>query len=307
MHVHLWDKQNVLPQYLAHGITGVRDMGSDYARTRAWRRAIESGKAIGPHVVTCGPAVNGTPSDNPKLPVDIIRDPEQARREFDRLDNMHVDFVKILSTLPRDAYFALAERARHWDLPFVGHLPNDVTIDEAIEARQASIEHVFGFPVKDERKCREALDRCAMFGTRLTPSLTLWHRMAAEDPTVREQLPYLDLLVKRAEQAGVKLLAGTDTGDPGTQPGITLHQELSLLVQGGLTPLEALRTATLEPARFLGWDENLGTLKKGMLADLVLLDANPLSDIRNVSKIAGVAFEGRYFTSHELRTLARIH
>jgi imidazolonepropionase-like amidohydrolase len=294
MHVHLWDDKNVLPEYVQHGITGVRDMGSDYARTRRWRAAIESGTAVGPHVVTCGSPLDGQASTEPRLPVFVVLTPEDARSSFDRMDSMGVDFIKVLSNLPRDAYFALAERARQWHKPFAGHLPKDVTAEEAVEARQASIEHLFGFPVSDERRSRAVLSQCALFGTRLVPSLTLWRRMAAEDKNVAGELPKIDAVVRHAREVGAAILAGTDTGDPGTSPGLTLHEELELLVQAGLTPMDALQSATYEPARFLGRERVTGTLKPGMLADIVLLDADPLEDIRNTRRLAGVWIRGRY-------------
>jgi len=293
MHVHLWDEKNVLPEYVQHGITGVRDMGSDYERTKRWRAAIESGSAVGPHVVTCGTPLDGQPSTEPKLPVLVVITPEDARSDFDRLDFMGVDFIKVLSDLPREAYFALAERARQWHKPFAGHLPKDVTAEEAVEARQASIEHLFGFPVSDEKRSRAVLAQCALLGTRIVPSLTLWRRMAAEDKSAADALPKIDAVVRQAREAGAAILAGTDTGDPGTFPGVTLHDELELLVGAGLTPMEALRSATYEPALFLGRDKVLGTLKPGMVADVVLLDANPLEDIRNTRRVAGVWARGR--------------
>jgi pimeloyl-ACP methyl ester carboxylesterase len=91
-------------------------------------------------------------------------------------------------------------------------------------------------------------------------------------------------------RAGVGILAGTDV-----PAGFTLHDELALYVESGLTPLEALRTATLNPARYLGRTDDLGTVAPGRLADLVLLDANPLEDIRNTQRIRAVVLDGRYF------------
>lgn len=76
-------------------------------------------------------------------------------------------------------------------------------------------------------------------------------------------------------EAGVLLLAATDVGVPLQVPGISLHVELERLVEAGLTPLEALQTATLNPARVLGMAHSLGTIEPGKLADLILLDANP--------------------------------
>lgn len=87
--------------------------------------------------------------------------------------------------------------------------------------------------------------------------------------------------------AGVGILAGSDI--PG---GYTLHQELELFVESGLTPLQALRTATINPTRFLGRDHEFGSIAQGMIADLVLLNENPLNDIRNTQRIEAVIFQG---------------
>jgi imidazolonepropionase-like amidohydrolase len=97
-------------------------------------------------------------------------------------------------------------------------------------------------------------------------------------------------------RAGVPFMAGTDTA-AGVHifPGFSLHQELVLFQKAGLTPMQALQTATLNPAKFMGRTADLGTVEKGKLADLVLLDANPLEDIANTQKIRGVVLAGRYF------------
>ena len=102
-------------------------------------------------------------------------------------------------------------------------------------------------------------------------------------------------------RAGVPLMAGTDTA-AGVYviPGFSLHQELELFVKAGLTPMEALQTATLNPAKFLGRTRDLGTVETGKIADLVLLDASPLDDIRNTQKISAVVLGGRYFSRADL-------
>jgi hypothetical protein len=102
-------------------------------------------------------------------------------------------------------------------------------------------------------------------------------------------------IVGSMQRAGVPLLAGTDTGNPFCFPGFSLHDELALLVIAGLTPAEALRSATLNPAKFLGLDKTLGSVEQGKIADLVLLDANPLADIRNTQTINAVISNGRLF------------
>jgi hypothetical protein len=100
-------------------------------------------------------------------------------------------------------------------------------------------------------------------------------------------------VVGEMQQTGVPLLAGTDTPNPGAFPGFGLHDELQLLVEAGLTPLQALQTATLNPARFQHAEDTMGQVAPGMLADLVLLDSNPLSDIANTRHIHAVVLNGK--------------
>lgn len=109
------------------------------------------------------------------------------------------------------------------------------------------------------------------------------------------------------QRAGVGILAGTDTGNPYCFPGFGLHDELEFLVQAGLTPMEALQAATRNPARFMGREKELGTIEKGKLADLVLLDANPLENISNTRRINAVICRGKLYSRHALdEMLARV-
>lgn len=110
-------------------------------------------------------------------------------------------------------------------------------------------------------------------------------------------------VVRLLNEAGIVLLAATDVGVPLQVPGFGLHEELVRLVEAGLTPLQALQTATLNPARVLGMDDSLGTIETGKLADLVLLDANPLEDIHNTRKIRAVVADGRLHRRADLDQL----
>ncbi len=373
MHVHLWYKEHLFPLYLANGVTGVRDMGSNLTQLNQWRKEIASGQLLGPHIETCGPAVDGFPSNDPKLPVVVVRDPAEARRTYDRLDNMNVDFIEVLATLPRDAYFALVERARKYYSPVAGYLPGSVSMIEAIDARQKSIEHMSGILIAcsdDERalgklhaqaverkdwaeaadiesramasfngrKAGELFERMARFETRQVPTLAMLRRAAyldTEKLMADSNLQYIPLSVRRAwtdpraarkklpqdsldfmnveyeklssliapmRKAGVMLMAGTDSGADFAIPGEELHRELELLVQAGLSPLEALRSATVEPAKYLG-THDLGGITPGKVADIVLLDANPLKDIRNTRKIAAVIVKGDYLSRAKLNSM----
>jgi imidazolonepropionase-like amidohydrolase len=110
-------------------------------------------------------------------------------------------------------------------------------------------------------------------------------------------------VVSQMQRSGVGILAGTDTLNPYCFAGFSLHDELGWMVKAGLTPMQALQTATLNPARFLGREKELGTIETGKLADLVLLDANPLEDIANTKKIEAVIYRGQYFTRSSLNQM----
>src|SRR5690606_33614106 len=92
---------------------------------------------------------------------------------------------------------------------------------------------------------------------------------------------------------------GTDLVGPGLYPGFSLHVELEQLVAAGLTPMRALQCATLEPARFLGREQWAGTVEAGRVADLVILDADPMSDIRNTRSIHAVMVDGYHVDQAE--------
>ena len=112
--------------------------------------------------------------------------------------------------------------------------------------------------------------------------------------------------VSAMQRAGVHILTGTDAPLRNSPPGFGLHEELALLVSGGMTPFEALRSATLGPARYFGMLDSLGTIAPGKLADLLLLDANPLQDIRNTRRISAVVANGRLYAGAARERLLHI-
>lgn len=363
MHVHLWESDPMLGLYVASGVLGVRDMGSDLPRTRSLREAIASRRRIGPQIYTGGPPVDGPASEMKQTAVIKVATPEDGRRATDTVDESLADFVKVLSTVPEDAYLALAQRARVRRIPFAGHLPESVPLAEAIDARQRSVEHLFGVGMAcspDETRlrreraaaiaskdypalrrireqtyatfssgmCSELARRMARLGVWQTPTLTLRKRLALldldrlasvpelrwvpqpvrkqwTDPRTeaaratdeqradfREDWEFHRKLVKSLASSGAPILAGTDTGDPWVVPGFSLHDELELLVEAGLSPADALATATLQPARYFDLEATQGTIARGKMANLVLLDANPLEDIRNTRRISTVILSG---------------
>ncbi|HEU4455352.1 MAG TPA: amidohydrolase family protein, partial [Longimicrobium sp.] len=186
---------------------------------------------------------------------------------------------------------------------------------------------------RDEAKCRALFERLASNGTHWTPTLTVlrgfafmgdsaelarlpmefarkgmyWQavRPVTPEQRARREEAFVSRLAVWGEmhRAGVPILAGTDLANPNIIAGWSLHDEMALLVRAGLSPLDALRAATLTPARFLGAADSMGTVKAGRVADLVVLDANPLDDVRNTQRIHVVVARGRLIGPAEREAL----
>jgi len=371
MHVHLvfgdWfplAQQISLPLFVANGVTGVRDMGSELETVQAWRNEIEAGRLIGPRIMTSGAMLDGP---KPRFPSSIaIATPEDGRRAVDNQKHAGVDFIKLQSLIPRDAVFAIADEARKQEIPFEGHVPDSVRASEMAEAGMHSFEHLIGIfegssPLEDEFLKGDKTEtrflasydpaRAAALAGLLAKNQTwqcptlVWERggnlidvtdfskdtrakyvpaywkdhtwkkfteqieaeFNTDDLETRKKFLEKELeIVQLLHKAGVPFLAGTDT-PPGVYifPGFSLHEELQRFVAAGFTPLEALQTATLNPARFFYMEDQLGAIESGKFADLVFLDANPLEDIRNTQKVSGVILNGRFFSRNDLQKMLR--
>ena len=318
MHVHLTERD--LPILVAYGVTGVRDMGNVLADVDLWRGKIAAGGLVGPHILRVGPILNGMEYGPVQL---AIENETQARTAVRVLKKVGVDAIKVHAALPRDAYFALADEAKKQSIPFVGHVPRSVTPLEASNAGQASLEHIQTifegqFPPKPDSE-PQLFAAFAKNGTAYDPTLVAY-RGSTEPQNVDPELVRLhpDLIPGRKQlfarflelvgmmnREHVTLLAGTDlsTNFKWISPGASLHDELDLLVAAGLSPMEALQAATRNPGRFLHIDA--GTIEVGKRADLVLLDANPLDDIRNMRLIRAVVLDGKLLDRSRLDALGR--
>ena len=130
----------------------------------------------------------------------------------------------------------------------------------------------------------------------------LEHRTETDFALRREIVQRSLEIVGKMNAAGIAIMAGTDAAAPNVFPGFSLHEDLEFLVKAGLTPLQALQAATRNPARFLA-RANQGTIAAGQCADLVLLDANPLQDIRNTQQVRAVVLNGQLLERRDLDAL----
>jgi imidazolonepropionase-like amidohydrolase len=314
MHVHL--TASALPALVAHGVTGVRDMGNILSDVDSWRAQIAGGTRVGPRIFRVGPTLNGQAFGPAHV---AIASDAEARAAVRVLKHVGVDAIKIHRALSREAYFALSDEAKKLSIPFVGHIPQAVTAQEASDAGQASFEHtetLFEGNAPLKREDAPALfARFVQNHNAFTPTLVNYRGSAEPaniDPELLQKYPDLPVgrkkifssfleLVGLMNQAGVTLLAGSDLGSKWISPGSSLHDELALLVEAGLTPMQALQAATHNPARFMKVDA--GTVEAGKIADLLLLDANPIEDIRNTRRIHAVMLRGKLFERSALQSL----
>ncbi len=129
------------------------------------------------------------------------------------------------------------------------------------------------------------------------------HQSREMTATWLQRQRFWEHIVRAAGRSSVRLLVGSDAWNPYVMPGFGLHREMELLALQGLSPLAVLRAATLGAAEYLGATDSLGTVARGKLADLVLLDADPLQDIGNVRRIHAVVADGRLLVRQDLDDL----
>ncbi|MBI4903651.1 MAG: amidohydrolase family protein [Acidobacteria bacterium] len=384
MHIHFRGGKQLIPDnevllslFTALGITGVREMGGDFVETVfRWRKQINAGRRIGPHIITSGPKLDGP---KPAWPGSIpVKDAMEGQSAVRRLKSMGADFVKLyFPGLSRDTFTAILDEARAQHLAVSGHLPSaSMSVREFVDSGVHSIEHsrhyilpgcstgeaaAFGemrdwvrngrkppapntnakiIDAMDEPLCTELMQRLRQHDVWVTPTLVVTRRtsrLGREDFTADPRRKYVGPgiwkswmpdgrrkppsesalstlerveklnfdLVARMQKAGVGLLAGSDSGHSNnfTFPAFSLHEELRMMVDAGLTPAEALRIATWNPARYLRQEATAGSVEKGKRADLVLLNANPLDDIANTEKIDAVILHGRLLRRKQLDEL----
>ncbi len=355
-HVHVWDEAE-LAGYLAHGVTGVRNMSGMPFHLPLQRR-IEEGRILGPDFITTGPILN-SPGRNQQDNHQIVVTAEDARAAVAKQDEAGYRAVKVYSNLYRDAYDAVMEEAEKRGMSVSGHTPEgvredgvphdkpfDIPFQASLGRGFTTIEHVESIvwhglrDELDDIAMGDLAEEIAMSGEAVTPTLIAHDNLvrvansrgeylnrpgtdtinpllkildsgtyefwSAMDPAPREapRAAFYLKATKALHDAGVTLVAGTDAGIFTNIPGSAMTRELELLVKAGLTPYEALQTATVNAGEVLGF-EKTGVIAPGYRANLILVDGDPLEDVSLVENPSAVMIGGKWLDAAKLADLRK--
>jgi imidazolonepropionase-like amidohydrolase len=332
MHVHMSAED--IPLFLANGVTTVRELNGS-ATTLALRDAIARGERLGPRMIVSGPLIAG---EKQRWRHVLVTNADEAKKEVESEIRAGYDEIKVYSGLNRASYDAIAATAIAAGKRFVGHVPEQVGLDAAVLAGQATIEHAdtiasaAGHP-PDPARIPQLVDLLKTHRTWFTPTLGVLSNLSVAgtpeyekrlksvptdlvDPSLRgwwtsltkprnrprdtAYAQFLNSYVRDAAAAGVLMLFGTDCPNPLAVPGYAIHEETRALREAGLTPYAILRTATVAPAAYLGEAGEFGVLAPGSRADVVILGANPLDDIANLRQVRSIVLRGRFISHEEL-------
>jgi hypothetical protein len=343
----------VLPLYLAAGVTSLRSTGDEIVAATLVARFAAAHPESCPRVFTCSPLLDADPPIHRDVGY-AITDPAKAPALFADLGRWNVTTVKIYAGTSRPVGKAIIDESHQRGLFVTGHL-GSYSAQDAVADGIDGLEHiwsVFNFVIPpdatkepghrgrldlDNPLCESLVAELARKKVFVDPTLAVFRNMILlpDVPEVRDhpdnalapqrlrefwpvylkrsgcpqggpledrrrEFAKFQELTGKLYKAGVPLLAGTDSPEPQVPPGFSLHQELEMLVESGLPPAAALRAATLTNATVLGQKDHLGSIAPGKLADLILLSANPLDDIRNTRRIELVVRSGQLARPAEL-------
>jgi imidazolonepropionase-like amidohydrolase len=327
---------------VANGVTTARGMLGEPAHL-GLRERIRRHEIAGPRLYTSGPSLNNQTATSAEAAARLVR--EQAAAGY--------DFIKVHPGPSRAAYDAAARAAAQSGKRLAGHVPADVGLQRALEARQATIDHLDGYvealaPAAQRANSgffglnlAQAADRSGIpalvratvaSGAWNVPTQTLIEHWPAPSPTVEQLLARPEMafvspqirnqwasskreqlgaagysadgaralvalrreLVKALHDGGAGLLLGSDAPQVFNVPGFSLHREIASMIAAGLTPYEVLRTGTANPAKFFDAEQEFGTIREGLAADLLLVSGNPLESPELLARPQGVMLRGHW-------------
>jgi imidazolonepropionase-like amidohydrolase len=339
MHAH-FEQAEWGPAYLAAGVTTVRDVGNEFNYINAVKRAIDDGTGIGPHILKAGVIDGPGPMG---LGIVRANNPREAVMVVRRYKDSGFVQIKIYSSVQPPVVKAICDEAHRLGLTVTGHIPEGMSLEQAVDSGMDMVNHVeyvadilaknkdktidWGDPkteaglnfIKEHevvidptlgvfemifRSTKDSITKMEpAFYSLPGPLQVLYVNMGMDPATAEKYRPVfkdLEKLVKILHDRGVPIVAGTDMGFP----GYSVDRELELYVDAGLTPLEAIRTATLEPALVMKQTNVSGSLMAGRSADLIIVNGDPLHHIRDIRKVQVVIKDGQVYDPVALHRLA---
>ncbi len=331
-HFHI-DGDDALPAlFLSRGVTSLRDPGQ-------WIEAYDAASAAPapvPRLFLTGPHIDSPP---PAYPADsyVVRDEAEARLAVKKFADQGASGFKVYFRLPVGLIRVVCEEAHRRGLPVTSHL-EIVDAGDAIRAGVDGVEHVTSFgtaltPARDAEKYRQSVlaDNAArregryevwnridpagararaLFklmaerGTFLSPTLAIFERRAGDKDTTDVHVNGYQKMLEftaRAWRAGVRVVVGSHSAVPHAERGWAYQRELELLVEAGLTPMQAIVAGTSQNARFFRVEERLGSVELGKLADLLLVEGDPLKDIRAMRNVRRVMLGGVWVVRNDIK------
>ncbi|TSD67553.1 amidohydrolase family protein [Inquilinus sp. KBS0705] len=330
MHAH-FEQTEWGPAYLAAGVTTVRDCGNELGFIDGIQKAIDSGKGIGPKILMAGIIDGKGPTALGIIQADTK---EEAIKAVDTYKARGFDQIKVYSSVKPDILKAICDEAHKVGFTVTGHIPNKMTLQAGVDSGMNMVNHIqYVYSMMKRNKDRSvnfedsttiaAIKFIKDHHTVIDPTIGVYdlsYRSLSEDVTKMEPAFYtlplplqtqfkttgedsataarfkplltsMKHIVKLLYDAGVPVVAGTDMGFP----GFSVARELELYVDAGLSPAQALKTGTLIPAQVMGLDKKTGSIATGKNADIIIVDGNPLTNIRNVRNVKVVIKGGKVY------------
>jgi hypothetical protein len=324
MHTHVMQMEWA-PVYLAAGVTTVRDMGNNLYFVVPFRDAIASRRILGPRTLLAGLVDGGGPNAFGAI---NAATPEEGRAVVRRYHDLGFEQIKLYDLVKPDVVGAIVREAHRLGMTVTGHVPRALGLLASIDSGMDQIAHL---PIRGDASSdsvRAIIDSVRAHGTVIDPTAawgellqhstaepvsSLIPRVATLPPVLAQRVNAMGIatvdtataharmrrtlgVLRALHAAGVPLVAGTDEG----VPGLSVYREVELYANAGIPPMDALRAATAVPAKVMKLDATLGTIEPGKIADLIVLDGNPLERMENLERVRLVMKGGELYRSADL-------
>ena len=340
MHSH-FEQAEWGPAYLAAGVTTVRDCGNEFGYINTIQKTIDDGSGIGPHILKAG-IIDG--KGQYALGIIQADTKEEAIAAVDRYKANGFVQIKIYSSVKPAIVKVICDEAHKLGLTVTGHIPFGMTLMQGVDSGMDMVNHVqyvFSVMKKNKDLSVDVSDSANVavlnfirthhtvidptlgvfelafrslkdsitdiepnFATLPQPMKPLFINTGTDDSTEIERGKIIMKDFKDITNAlyknGIPIVAGTDMGFP----GYSVFRELELYVQSGLTPMQAIETATITPAKVMKLDAQSGSVEAGKNADIIIVDGDPLQNIRNIRKVVTVIKDGNVYDPAALHEVA---